>query len=114
MGGYKSLVLQEFCNLEELIHAHKLFMLDNRVLDGMTVERIESNEYFNSVKEYFADHKVPARVYKFLMDTLQEDEYKLSDDLLYQSVDTLETTEDCFRFCVGTECILVLCSEPRK
>ena len=78
------------------------------------MERIESNEYFNAVKEYFTDHKMPSRVYKFLLDTLREDEYKLSDDLLYQSVDTLETTEDCFRFCVGTECILVLSLEPEK
>ncbi len=78
------------------------------------MKRIESNEYFNAVKEYFAEHQVPARVYKFLLDTLREDEYKLSDDLLYQIVDTLETTEDCFRFCSGIECILVLCSEPEK
>ena len=78
------------------------------------VRNVKSNEYFNAVKEYFADHEVQARVYKFLMDTLQEDEYKLSDDLLYQSVDTLETTDECMRFCSGSECILVLCSEPRK
>jgi len=26
------------------------------------MKRIESNEYFDAVKEYFADHKVPARV----------------------------------------------------
>lgn len=78
------------------------------------MKRIESNEYFDAVKDYFADHKVPARVYKFLLDTLREDEFKLSSDLIYQIVDTLETTEDCFRFCTGTECILVLCSEPEK
>ena len=42
------------------------------------MKRIESNEYFIAVKEYFADHKVPARVYKFLLDTLREDEFKLS------------------------------------
>ena len=78
------------------------------------MKRIESNEYFNAVKEYFVDHEVPARVYKFLMDTLREDEYKLSDDLLYQSIDTLENTDDCMRFCSGSECILVLCSEPIK
>jgi len=57
---------------------------------------------------------VPSRVYKFLLDTLREDEYKLADDLLYQIVDTLETTDDCMRFCTGTECVLVLCSEPEK
>ena len=78
------------------------------------MKRIESNEYFDVVKEYFAEQQVPSRVYKFLLDTLREDEYKLADDLLYMSVDTLETTEDCFRFCTGTECILVLCSEPIK
>ena len=78
------------------------------------MKRIESNEYFDAVKEYFAEHQVPSRVYKFLLDTLRENEYKLSDDLLYQSVDTLEITEDCFRFCSGIECILVLCSEPVK
>jgi hypothetical protein len=78
------------------------------------MKRIESNEYFDAVKAYFAENKIPARVYKFLLDTLREDEYKLSDELLNQSVDTLETTEDCFRFCSGTECVLVLCLEPRK
>jgi hypothetical protein len=78
------------------------------------MKRIESDEYFDAVKEYFAEHQVPARVYKFLMDTLKEDDYKLPKDLLLQSVDTLETTEDCFRFCSGIECILVLCSEPVK
>ena len=78
------------------------------------MKRIESDEYFDAVKEYFVEHQVPSRVYKFLLDTLREDEYKLSDDLLYQSIDTLETTDECMRFCSGSECILVLCSEPRK
>jgi len=78
------------------------------------MKRIESNEYFNAVKEYFADNKEPARVYRFLLGTLREDEYKLPDDLLYQIVDTLETTDDCMRFCAGTECVLMLCSEPEK
>ena len=78
------------------------------------MKRIESDEYFDAVKEYFVEHQVPSRVYKFLLDTLREDEYKLSDDLLYQSVATLETTEDFFHFCTGIECILVLCSEPEK
>jgi hypothetical protein len=78
------------------------------------MKRIESNEYFDAVKEYFAEQQVPSRVYMFLLDTLREDEYKLADDLLYRSVDTLETTDDCMRFCTGTECVLVLCSEPEK
>jgi hypothetical protein len=78
------------------------------------MKRIESNEYLDAVKEFFADNKEPARVYRFLLGILREDNYKLADDLLYRSIDTLETTEDCFRFCTGTECILVLCSEPRK
>jgi hypothetical protein len=65
------------------------------------MKRIESNEYFDAVKKYFVEHQVPARVYKFLLDTLREDDYKLSDDKLYQSVDTLETTDDCMRFCTG-------------
>jgi hypothetical protein len=78
------------------------------------MKRIVSNEYFDAVKEYFADNREPARVYRFLFGTLREDNYKLADDLLYRSVDTLETTDDCIRFCTGTECILVLCSEPTK
>ena len=78
------------------------------------MKRIEYNEYFNAVKEYFADNKEPARIYRFLLGTLLEDNYKLADDLLYRSVDTLETTEDCIRFCAGAEIILVLCSEPTK
>lgn len=51
---------------------------------------------------------MPSRVYNFLLDALREKEYKLPDDFLYQSVDALETTEDCFRFYAGTECILAL------
>jgi hypothetical protein len=80
----------------------------------VTVERIESNEYFNAVIKYFADNRESARVYRFLLKTLRGDEYKISDDLLYQSIDTLETTDDCMRFCVGTECVLVLCSKMVK
>jgi uncharacterized protein (DUF1015 family) len=41
-------------------------------------------------------------------------DYKLTDDLLDTSVDTLETTEDCMRFCSDTKCILVLCSEAEE
>jgi len=78
------------------------------------MKRIQSNEYFDAVQDYFTEHKMPSRVYKFLLGTLREDNSKLPDDLLYHSVDTLETTDDCMRFCAGTECILVLCSEPEK
>ena len=78
------------------------------------MERIQSDEYFDAVKAYFVDHKEPYRVYKFLLDTLREDEYKLSEDIIHQSVDMLETTAGCMRFCIGIECILVLCSQPEK
>jgi len=43
------------------------------------MERIQSDEYFDAVQAYFVDHKEPYRVYKFLLDTLREDEYKLSE-----------------------------------
>ena len=46
------------------------------------MERMQSNEYFSAVQAYFVDHKDPARVYKFLLDTLREDEYKLSEDII--------------------------------
>jgi hypothetical protein len=78
------------------------------------MKRIESKEYFDAVQAYFADNKEPARVYRFLLGSLREDDYKLSEDILYHSVDTLETTENCMRFCTGTVCIILLCSEPRK
>ena len=77
------------------------------------MKRIQSNEYFDAVKEYFADHKVPSSVYRFLPNLLREDDCKLSDGLLFQNIDTLETTDDCFRFYTGSEVILVLCSEPK-
>jgi len=77
------------------------------------MERIQSNEYFAAVQAYFVDHKDPARVYKFLLDTLREDEYKLSEDIINQSVDMLETTAGCMHFYVGAECILTLCSNPK-
>ena len=70
------------------------------------MKRIESNEYFEAVKEYFADSQMPSRMYKFLLDTLREDEYKLSDDLLYMSVDTLETTDNCMRFWLAQSAFL--------
>jgi hypothetical protein len=41
------------------------------------VKRIESNEYFDAVKEYFADNREPARVYRFLLGTLREKDYKI-------------------------------------
>ena len=78
------------------------------------MKRIESNEYFDAVKSYFAGNREPARVYRFLLGTLREDYNKVSEDMLYQIVDILETTDNCMRFCAGTECILFLCSEPEK
>jgi hypothetical protein len=78
------------------------------------MKRIESNEYFDAVKKYFVEQQVPSRVYKFLLNTLREDDYELSDDILYQSVDMLKTTACCMRFSAGTECVLVLCSEQEK
>ena len=49
----------------------------------MSMKRIQSSEYFDAVRDYFIEHKMPSGVYKFLMDTLREDEYKPSDDLFY-------------------------------
>lgn len=80
------------------------------MVDGDTMKRIQSKEYFIAVQEYFAEQKMPSRVYKFLLDTLRENEYKLSDDLLDMSVDTLEATDDCMRFCSDTKRVLMLCS----
>jgi len=51
------------------------------------MKRIHSDEYFGAVQEYFAGQQMPSRVYKFLLNTLRENEYKLSDDFLYHSVD---------------------------
>jgi len=79
------------------------------------MERIQSDEYFAAVKAYFIDHKDPGRVYKFLLDTLIEDEYKPSEEILYRSVDTLETTEVA---CASTQaqsvflCYVQILSEP--
>ena len=84
------------------------------MLGGDTVKRIQSNEYFDAVQDYFAGQQMPSRVYAFLLDILKADKYKLTDDLLDTSVDTLETTEDCMRFCSDTKCILVLCSEAEE
>jgi hypothetical protein len=78
------------------------------------MKRIHSDEYFGAVQEYFADHKMPSRVYAFLLAILKADNYILSDDLLDLRVDTLEATDDCMRFCSDTECVLVLCCEVEK
>jgi hypothetical protein len=45
-----------------------------------TVRRIESNEYFDAVPAYFVDNKVPARVYKLLLDTLRLAGFLLASD----------------------------------
>ena len=76
------------------------------------MQKIQSTEYFDAVKAYVVDHKDPAMVYAFLLNTLWTDKYKLSEKMFYQRVDKFETTEDCVRFYTGTECILVLCSQP--
>ncbi len=47
------------------------------------MKRIESKEYFDSVQAYFADDKEPARVYRFFLGSLREDDYKLSEDILF-------------------------------
>jgi hypothetical protein len=76
------------------------------------MNRIQSNEYFDVVKAYSLDHKDPARVYRFLMDTLQADKQIPYEEMLYQHVDMLEKTEGYIRFYSGTECILVLLFTP--
>jgi len=40
------------------------------------VKRIESDEYFEAVKEYSAGQQMPSRVYAFLLDILKADKYK--------------------------------------
>jgi hypothetical protein len=78
------------------------------------VERIKSNKYYDAVKAYFVDHKDPASVYAFLLNKLWADKYKISQKMYYERVDTLEVTDNCVRFYIGTECDLVLCSSPKK
>lgn len=78
------------------------------------MQRIQSKEYFDAVKAYFADHKDPARVYSFLLNTLWTNKHKLSDKMYYERVDTLEITDSCVSFYTGTECTLVLCAKPEK
>lgn len=77
------------------------------------MERIQSNEYFDVVKSYFVDHKDPASIYTYLLNTLWADKYKLPDKLFYQRINMLEMTNDCFFFYTGTECVLVLCTKPQ-
>jgi len=74
------------------------------------VQKIQSTKYLDAVKAYVVDHKDPAMVYAFLMNTLWKDKYKLSDKMFYQRIDMLEKTDNCMRFYIGTECILVLYS----
>lgn len=78
------------------------------------MQKILSKEYFDAVQAYFASHKDPARVYSFLLNTLWTDKQKLSDKMYYQRVDMLEMTENCVSFYTGTECTLVLCSNPEN
>ena len=80
----------------------------------MSNEKNRIERVFWRCKRVFCRPQSTGKGDKFLLDTLREDEFKLSSDLIYQIVDTLETTEDCFRFCSGIECILVLCSELEK
>ena len=51
---------------------------------------IESNEYFEAVKEYFADNKEPTMAYRFLINMLHEDDCQLSDDQIYTNADHLK------------------------
>ncbi len=74
------------------------------------MKRIESSEYFDVVLAYFTDHKEPACVYAYLLNTLWKDNYKLSNRMFYERVNALKPTENCFRFYTDNECILVLCS----
>jgi len=76
------------------------------------VERIESNKYYDAVKTYFVEHKDPASVYAFLLNKLWADKYKLSQKMYYQRVDMFKMADNCVRFYTGTECDLVLFSNP--
>lgn len=77
------------------------------------MKRIESNEYFDAVRTYFADHKEPAWVYAFLLNTLWKDNYKMSNKMFYERVSALKSTDNCFRFYTGNECVLVLSSNQK-
>lgn len=78
------------------------------------MQKIQSKEYFDAVQAYFAIYKDPARVYTFLLNTLWTDKYKISEKMYYQRVDVLEMTDNCASFYTGTECTLVLCSNPEN
>lgn len=78
------------------------------------MQKIQSKEYFDAVQAYFVSHKDPARVYSFLLNTLWTDKHKLSDKMYYERVDTLKMTDNCVSFYTGTECTLVLCSNPEN
>lgn len=78
------------------------------------MQRIQSKEYFESVQAYFVNHKDPAMVYTFLLNTLWTDKYKLSNKMYYERVDMLKMTDNCASFYTGTECTLVLCSNVEK
>ena len=83
-------------------------------MKGYRVERIQSNKYFDAVKEYFADHKDPAMVYAFLLNKLWKDKYIVSQKMYYQRVNTLKITDNYVRFYTGTECELELRSNPEN
>ncbi|WP_410509516.1 hypothetical protein RSJ42_04660 [Methanosarcina hadiensis] len=78
------------------------------------MQKIQSKEYFDAVQAYFVNHKDPARVYSFLLNTLWTHKHKLSDKMYYERVDTLKMTDNCVSFYTGTECALVLCSNTEK
>lgn len=50
------------------------------MVNGDTMKRIQSNEYFDALQDYFAGQQMPSRVYAFLLDILKADKYKLTDD----------------------------------
>lgn len=78
------------------------------------MQRTQSKEYFDSVQAYFVNHKDPARVYLFLLNTLWTYKHKLSDKMYYQRVNMLEMKNNCAGLYTGTECTLVLCSNVKK
>lgn len=94
-------------------HSNNYLLETHMILKGsIQVKRIESSKYYNAVKAYFVENKDPAKVYAFLLNRLWKDKYELSQKMYYQRVDMLEMTDNCIRFYTGTECDLVLCSNP--